>query len=194
MKVHLRIVAGELRGRKLACVFNPQLRPTPDRVREALFNILREAVPGRPFIDVFAGSGIVGLEALSRGAASALFLERDTRQAHDIERHLREFGYADQAHVSRTDVYRWAETWPTPAEPVTIFVSPPFKDIQHHPEELLLLIERLQRTMPPDSTLVLQSEKHSPLEDHPAFAGWDQRKYGRNILCVWVKEEASSPP
>ena len=193
MKVHLRIVAGELRGRKLACVFNPQLRPTPDRVREALFNILRDQVPGRAFIDVFAGSGIVGLEALSRGASSALFLERDARQAQDIERHVRDFGYADRARVQRGDVYRWAEAWQPPAEPVTIFVSPPFKDIQHHVEELLLLIERLQRTMPPASALVLQSETHSPLDGHPALADWDQRKYGRNVLLVWMKEKSSAP-
>src|SRR5438132_8289604 len=182
MKLHLRIVAGAQRGRKLAWVFNPQLRPTPDRVREALFNILREAVAGRAFIDVFAGSGIVGLEALSRGAADVLFLERDARQAQDIERHVRDFGYADRARVQRADVYRWAEAWQPPAEPVTVFVSPPFKDIQHHPEDLLLLIERLQRTMPPDSALVLQSEKHSPLDGQAALAGWDQRAYGRNIL------------
>src|SRR5438034_3246302 len=121
MKVNLRIVAGEQRGRKLTCIFNPQLRPTPDRVREALFNILRERVPGRLFIDVFAGSGIVGLEALSRGAAAALFLERDARQAQDIERHARDLGYAEQARVQRTDVYRWAEAWQPPAEPVSVF-------------------------------------------------------------------------
>lgn len=187
MKVHLRIVAGALRGRKLTCAFNPKLRPTPDRVRESLFNILARAVPDRPFIDVFAGSGIVGLEALSRGASSVLFLERDLRQAQDIERHAREFGFADQARVLRTDVYRWGEHWQPPAEPVTVFVSPPFHDIQRHAEDLLLLLGRLQQRMPPGSVLVLQSEKHSPLDEHPAFADWEQRHYGRNVLLVWVK-------
>jgi 16S rRNA (guanine966-N2)-methyltransferase len=187
MKVQLRIVSGALRGRKLTCAYNPNLRPTPDRVRQALFNILAATVPGRPFIDVFAGSGIVGLEALSRGASSVLFLERDLRQAQDIERHARDFGLAEQARVLRTDVYRWAEHWQAPAEPVTIFVSPPFNDIQRRPEDLLLLLDRLQQRMPPDSVLVLQSEKHSPLEEHQAFADWDQRTYGRNVLMVWIK-------
>ena len=190
MKLHLRIVAGSVRRRKVVCEAGPQLRPTPQRVREALFSILGNAVPDRPFIDVFAGSGIVGLEALSRGASSALFLERDATLARDIERHAREFGFADRSRVSRADVYGWAETWQPPAEPVTVFLSPPFHDIHEHSEDLLLLIERLQRTMPADSVVVLQSEARSPLDNHPAFAAWDTRKYGRNQLLVWVKDDA----
>src|SRR5262244_3396734 len=99
MRTQIRIVAGALRGRKLACTVSPGLRPTPQMVREALFSILGDAVPGRPFIDVFAGTGANGLEALSRGASEVVFLERDVRLAGDIERYLAEFGVADQARV-----------------------------------------------------------------------------------------------
>ena len=86
MKTQIRIVAGSLRGRKLTCTVNAHLRPTPQRVREALFSILGNAVPGRPFVDVFAGTGVVGLEALSRGARSVTFVERDFRLGADLER------------------------------------------------------------------------------------------------------------
>src|SRR5713101_6540407 len=120
MRTEIRIVAGNLRGRKVICSVNPRLRPTPQMVRAALFSILGDAVPGRPFLDVFAGTGVVGLEALSRGATSVLFLERDVRLAHDIERHLRAFCFADQACVLRSDAYRWVETWQVPAEPVNV--------------------------------------------------------------------------
>src|SRR6516164_7176073 len=99
MRLQVRIVAGTLRGRKLSYAANPQLRPTPQMLREALFSILGNAVPGRPFFDVFAGTGAVGLEALSRGAASAVFVERDFRVAGDIERHLKEFDIAGLATV-----------------------------------------------------------------------------------------------
>ena len=75
----IRIVAGTLRGRKLTCNVNPNLRPTPQMVREALFSILGNAVPGRPFYDVFAGTGIVGLEAVSRGAKEARLIESDAK-------------------------------------------------------------------------------------------------------------------
>src|SRR5438270_1931030 len=111
MRTQLRIVAGSLRGRKLTCTVNANLRPTPQMVREALFSILGNAVPGRPFIDVFAGTGVVGLEALSRGASSATFVERDFLLFCDLERHLAEFGVGDRAHIDRSDVYRWVERW-----------------------------------------------------------------------------------
>src|SRR6266702_4410821 len=115
MRTQLRIVAGALRGRKLTCDVNPQVRPAPQMVREALFSILGNAVPSRPFFDLFAGTGAVGLEAVSRGA-------------DQIQKHLHVFGIADRASVVRADVYRWAERWQPPAEPVTLFLGPPFAD------------------------------------------------------------------
>ena len=104
MRTQIRIVAGSLRGRKVVCDVNPALRPTPQRAREALFSILGDAVPGRPFFDVFAGTGVVGMEALSRGASSAAFVERDFRLIDELERHLAEavdyaFGFV-QARVA----------------------------------------------------------------------------------------------
>src|SRR6266849_413165 len=96
MRTQLRIVAGEFRGRKLNCNVGSYLRPTPQRVREALFSILGDAVPDRLFVDVFAGTGVIGLEALSRGAKHALFIERDFRSAGDIERHIQAFGVRDR--------------------------------------------------------------------------------------------------
>src|SRR3954464_2976131 len=111
MRTEVRIVAGSLRGRKLAVDVGPDMRPTPQMVREALFSILGDAVPGRPFYDVFAGTGVNGLEALSRGASTAVFVERDFRLAGDIDRHLHAFQVADRGKIVRTDAYRWAEHW-----------------------------------------------------------------------------------
>src|SRR2546425_3319369 len=113
-RVQLRIVAGSLRGRKITAVVHEDLRPTPLMVREALFSILGNAVPGRPFFDVFAGTGIIGMEAVSRGAASASFVERDFRLIDGLERHLRAF-QVDQGRIIRGDVYRWVERWQAPS-------------------------------------------------------------------------------
>src|SRR5271163_2817678 len=123
MRVQLRIVAGSLRGRKINCQVNPDLRPTPQMVREALFSILGNAVPNRPFFDVFAGTGANGLEAISRGASEAVFLERDTRLAADIDKHLKKFEIVPLGKVFKADVYRWAERWIPPSTPVNIFLS-----------------------------------------------------------------------
>src|ERR1700676_4245384 len=111
MRTELRIIAGELKGRKLTANVHPELRPTPQMVREALFSILGNAVPDRPFVDVFAGTGVIGLEALSRGASSTVFLERDFRLAAEIERHLRTFDLIDRSQLLRTDAYRWSTYW-----------------------------------------------------------------------------------
>src|ERR1700730_13825121 len=115
MRTQLRIVAGSLRGRKIVCPVSPTLRPTPQMVREALFSILGNAVPDRPFFDVFAGTGVIGLEALSRGARSVSFVERDVRLIGELERHIDEFGVAASARMVRGDVYRWIERWQPPA-------------------------------------------------------------------------------
>ena len=189
MRTQLRIVAGSLRGRKLTCTVNPKLRPTPQMVREALFSILGNAVPGRPFVDVFAGTGVNALEALSRGAGSAVFVERDFRQAQEIERHLGAFGVADRARVVRADAYRWAQHWQAPAEPVNLFLSPPFADLERRPEEFLSLVAALQARVADGSVVAIQSEHGSPLKGAPALEGWDERRYGRNVLLIWVKEE-----
>src|SRR5947207_12579982 len=121
MRAQLRIVSGSLKGRKVQCEVHAGLRPTPDMVREALFSILGNAVPGRAFYDVFAGTGVVGLEAVSRGATSARLIEKDPRQAADIQKYADQFGVADKVQVLRADVYRWAERWvPLGKEPVNL--------------------------------------------------------------------------
>src|SRR5262249_50682920 len=145
MRTQLRIVAGSLRGRKLTCSVNPHLRPTPHRVREALFSILGDAIPDRPFCDIFAGTGVVGLEALSRGASSTTFIERDFPLMKDIQRHVKAFGLADQVELLRTDAYHWAERWQAPERPVNLFISPPFADFEHKLDELLALVGALQQ-------------------------------------------------
>ena len=100
-QTQIRIVAGSLKGRPLAVDVHPGLRPTPQRVRESLFSILGHAVPDRPFVDVFAGTGVHGLEALSRGASKALFIERDGRAASAIDASVTKFGLKDRARVIR---------------------------------------------------------------------------------------------
>ncbi len=185
MRVQVRIVAGELRGRKLTCDISPELRPTPQMVREALFSILGNAVPDRPFFDVFAGTGVIGLEALSRGASSAEFIERDFRLGQAIERHLKTFDYTDLGRVRRADAYRWAEHWAPPAEPVNVFLSPPFSDLEQRPEELLGVLRTLQEKLAPGSVLILQAEECALLDQLPDPERWDRRRYGRNHLLFW---------
>jgi len=176
----------------LTCTVDPALRPTPDRVREALFSILGNAVPDRPFLDLFAGTGVIGLEALSRDASFVELVERDIRVAGEIVRHLHTFGVADRAKVHRADVYRWAERWQPPSEPVNVFLGPPFPDLTQRSADLIQMLADLQEKTAPGSVLVLQSEKTWPADKLVDGEHWEQRLYGRNRLSIWVKEASNA--
>jgi 16S rRNA (guanine966-N2)-methyltransferase len=188
-RTQIRIVAGSHRGRKLTVDVHKGMRPTPLMVREALFSILGHAVPGRPFYDVFAGTGINGLEALSRGASRAIFIERDVRLAGAIERQLEDFQFARQGQVIRADVYRWADRWLTPTDSVNVFLSPPFIDLTERIDEFMQMVKLLAGKLPLYSVLTLQLEDGFPLELLPERERWDIRHYGRNTLAFWEPRE-----
>jgi 16S rRNA (guanine966-N2)-methyltransferase len=188
-RTQIRIVAGTLRGRKLTCEVHEGMRPTPQMVREALFSILGNAVPGRVFYDIFAGTGVIGLEAISRGASAARFIEAEPRLGNQIQRYAREFGTATQVQVLRADAYRWAERWIPPGdEPLNLFLSPPFPDLSEKSKEFLDLVRTLLEKAPVESVLTIQAEEGFPLQKLPDVAQWDVRRYGRNLLLFRVKE------
>jgi len=193
-KTQVRIVAGSLRGRKLTTVVHEGMRPTPQMVREALFSILGNAIPGRVFFDIFAGTGVVGLEAVSRGASSARLIEKDPRQAADIQKYADQFGVADRVQVIKADVYRWAERWvPGGRAPVNLFLSPPFPDLTEKADEFLTLVNTLLAKAPDESVLTIQAEDGFPLDRLPDLPAWDIRHYGRNMLLFLVVSRSTSP-
>lgn len=120
----LRIIGGRWRGRRLRFPPSSEIRPTPDRVRETLFNWLSGRVAGARCLDLFAGSGVLGLEALSRGAAHVTFVEHDTHAAREIRARLTEWGASERGRVVETDARRFlagrAQTFDV------AFLDPPF--------------------------------------------------------------------
>jgi 16S rRNA (guanine(966)-N(2))-methyltransferase RsmD len=188
MRTQLRIVAGSLKGRRITCTVTPALRPMPDRVRESLFNILNPVIANRPFFDLFAGTGAVGLEALSRGAAPVEFIESDGRVAAEIGNHLQLWGMASATKIRRADVYRWAERWQPPGEAVVVFLGPPYPDYERRLDDLMATIGILEAKIAVGSVLVLQSEKSFDARALPEPEAWDHRLYGRTQLSFWTKE------
>src|SRR5947209_19155566 len=123
----MRIIAGQRRGHKFDGPRDQETRPTSDMVRESLFNILGEAVEGLLVVDLFAGTGALGLEALSRGAERAIFVERNRENAALIRRNIATLRYEDRAQVVVADAYRWAKSFmPVDAEPIVVFIDPPY--------------------------------------------------------------------
>jgi 16S rRNA (guanine966-N2)-methyltransferase len=119
----LRIIGGTWRGRKLRFPAGAAIRPTPDRVRETLFNWLGATIHGARCLDLFAGSGVLGLEALSRGAAHVTFVERDAAAAHALRERLVEWQAGD-ARVERGDALRYLAGAARPFD--IVFLDPPF--------------------------------------------------------------------
>ena len=120
----VRIIAGQWRGRRLEFPNLPGLRPTPDRVRETLFNWLAPALPGARCLDLFAGSGALGLEALSRGAAEVVFVERQPLAIRALRDNLARLK-AGNARVELADALAWLRQPATPFE--IVFLDPPFE-------------------------------------------------------------------
>jgi 16S rRNA (guanine966-N2)-methyltransferase len=196
-KTQVQIVAGTLRGRRMTVFVHEGLRPTPQAVREALFSILGNAVPGRPFYDVFAGSGVVGLEAVSRGASVAQLIDADAKQVSAIQKYASQFGVAGRVQVLRADGYRWAERWVPLAKagPVNLFLSPPFPDLEPGKVvHFLQLVNTLLAKAPVESVLTIQAEDGFPINELPELDTWDVRTYGRNVLLFKVKEDPAPPP
>ena len=119
----LRIIGGEWRGRRIRFAGKGGIRPTPDRVRETLFNWLAAAVPGSRCLDLFAGSGALGLEALSRGAALATFVERDRENAARL-RETAALLAPERATVVQADAIAWLGGRTEPYD--IAFLDPPF--------------------------------------------------------------------
>jgi 16S rRNA (guanine966-N2)-methyltransferase len=105
----VRIIAGQFRGRQLERPRDPRVRPTADRVREAWMNILQEALPDARFLDLYAGSGAIGLEALSRGASQADFVELNTPSLAALKSNIAGLGVEARSTIHRGDALRFAE-------------------------------------------------------------------------------------
>lgn len=120
----LRIIGGEWRGRKLSFPAIEGLRPTSDRVRETLFNWLQMDIPGRRCLDLFAGSGALGLEALSRGAAEVVMVEQDRAAAHQIRQHLQTLN-CQSGLVENSDAFNYLKGSAKPFD--VVFLDPPYQ-------------------------------------------------------------------
>jgi 16S rRNA (guanine966-N2)-methyltransferase len=120
----VRIIGGGWRGRRVSFPDIPGLRPTPDRVRETLFNWLQEGIAGARCLDLFAGSGALGLEALSRGAKELVFVEQAVAAAHALQEQLIRFGGQARAQVVEMGAARYLRSVPQAFD--IVFLDPPF--------------------------------------------------------------------
>ena len=162
---YVRIIAGELRGRRLVVPAGTSVRPTPDRVRETLFNWLRSDIEGARCLDLYAGTGALGFEALSRGAAEAWLVERDPVLAGALAEHAERLGI--EPRIVRQDVPSLLRGRP-PARFDIVFLDPPYEE----PIEPLLAL--LPPWLAPRAAVYVERARAAGLPD-VAWGRWHRR-------------------
>lgn len=133
----MRVIAGRLRSRKLKTAPGLSVRPTPDRLREALFNVLAPRIEGTVFLDAYAGSGAVGIEALSRGARHVILIERNAKALDILRENLRSLGIADEVTVVRGSAPVLLPNYKADIA----FLDPPYDQVNEYADSLLALSE-----------------------------------------------------
>ncbi|MBS1889041.1 MAG: RsmD family RNA methyltransferase [Actinobacteria bacterium] len=177
----MRVIAGELKGQRLVAPRGWKVRPTSERVREAVFSTLGTRVEGAAVLDLYCGTGALAIEALSRGAARATLVDRDTRPAlGNVER----LGLADRAELVRADAGAWLAGRPDGARYDLVFVDAPYRLAD-------LVARQLDTHLPgvlaPGGRAVVESGARRPL----AIASLErlrQRRYGAADVSIYARE------
>ena len=194
----MRITGGEFGGRNLKVPKSDAIRPTQDRVREALFNILQFEVPGADFLDLFAGSGAVGLEALSRGAKTVTFVEQNRQHLKVLNENLAMLAPVPRAvpgrgadsrppqttTVGAADCYRWLASYSGPGLSIA-FADPPYAlgEEKGYATVLATLAER--GVVREGGLFIAEMTAVQKAEETPGWELFRDRTYGKTRLCIW---------
>lgn len=205
----IRIIGGSQRGRKLTYSGDARTRPMKDRVREAVFNLLGTGIKGSLVVDLFAGTGALGIEALSRGCVWGVFLEKHFPTAELIEANLREVELDHKAQVVGGDTFlqlrlmrRDGRTFSVPSDkvqptdaaassetasqpaPWLVFCSPPYDFYAVREAEMMRLLDDILILAPPGSTIVVEADDRFDPQRLPQSELWTERRYPPAVV-VW---------
>ena len=181
----MRVIAGTARGRPLVTPRGAHTRPITDRVKETLFGILADRVVDARVLDLYAGSGSVGIEALSRGAASCDFVEHDRRAIASIRENLERAGVADDASVHAMDVMRYLGG--SGGERFGIaFMDPPYVE-----RAILAPLERLVAHLAPGAMVVVKHHWRTEIPEPQGLARWRVRRFGETSLTFLAASDGA---
>ena len=183
----MRVIAGSARGHRLQSVPGDSTRPITDRAKEALFSILGDWIRETRVLDLFGGTGAVGIEALSRGAAHAHFLDRNRKAVQTIQANLQHCKFEHQATVAQGDAFAFLESYR--GEPFDlIYIAPPqYQGLWH---KALTLVDQRPELLAPFGAVIVQIH---PREDEPVelnfLEEYDRREYGSVLLIFYASSE-----
>jgi 16S rRNA (guanine(966)-N(2))-methyltransferase RsmD len=172
----VRVIGGEFRSRKLQSMPGMDVRPTPDKIRESLFNILRPEIEGAVFVDAYAGTGAVGIEALSRGARHVIFIEKDRGAVSLIKSNLAALGVEGRARV----IHGPAAIYLAGLDADIVFIDPPYPKEREYQAAL----EALERK-PPKLTIVQHATRFALADEYGPLHRARIVRYGDNALSFF---------
>jgi 16S rRNA (guanine966-N2)-methyltransferase len=181
--MNVRIISGQYGGRKIEAPDNSRTHPMGERIRNALFNSIGTEVEGANVLDAFAGTGSVGLEALSRGAKKATFVEKDRIASKILAKNITSLDAEDRATIIRTSVSNWLGT----SEPGIfdlIFADPPYHDPQFS------TVAELFGLLKPNGLMILSHPGRSEAPTRPGVVVVDNRSYGNADLTFYRRDDA----
>ena len=188
--VGLRIIGGRFRGRKLQYSGDLRTRPMKDRLREAVFNLVGPGIKGTHALDLFAGTGALAIEALSRGSARATLIEQHHPTAAIIRKNLATLGLEAQAEVVPGNVFIWFRRKPTLSEaPWAVFCSPPYDFYIERADEMHELIAGLMEAAPAESVFVVEADERFDFQTLPQPETWNVRSYPPAHVGIFRKRE-----
>lgn len=181
----MKIIAGDRKGHTIRTPDGMKTRPTLSRVRESLFSIIAGDVPGTVFCELFAGSGSIALEALSRGASHAIMVEQARGAANCLRDNIKRLRYESQSTVIQTDVYRWQMPAGASA-PDIIFADPPYE-----PSEIDKFVVRLERwDLKPNALVILQTS--AGYEPKVSLKHLRTANYGNTALHFYLVDPSTA--
>lgn len=178
----MRVIAGEFRSRQLKTLPGLETRPTPDRLREALFNVLSPEIAGTVFVDAYAGTGAVGIEALSRGAGKVIFIERARSAVAVIRDNLRALALEGRSHV----IHGKALPHLAQFRPDIVFLDPPYEQTREYAAVLDLLGE-----LAPPLVIAQHAPRLALEESYGRLARRRELRQGDNVLTFYRASAAS---
>ena len=177
----MRIIGGEFKGRKLFSVQGEKTRPTADRIREAIFNILSSRVDATIVLDLFAGTGAFGLEALSRGAQDAIFIETHKKALTVLRRNVHTIGLENRATILKWDILKNLDCLKAFSAPINlVFMDPPYA--RHFIDPTLSNLHACGCLEAGAWVIVEHSQREAVPGDELPFHLEDQRAYGKTLV------------
>lgn len=187
----LRIIGGKFRGRQIEYSGDPVTRPMTETTREACFNLVGGYAPDRVVFDLFAGTGAIGLEAMSRGASRAFLIERHFPTVRIINQNVQLLDPEMDVTVEASDTFFWVRKFlkagSLPTEPWLVFCCPPYALYVDRQNDLLTMLDSLVSVAPDGSLFVVESDERFDPKQLPQSLQWETRKYSPALISVGRK-------